>query len=251
MAAAKNNRTIIFFSILAYFVFLLAMFPLNVLYKLAEPKGLPVQVVAVSGTIWQGEVIVKHSLTGQIKANWGLSVWSLLTGTLASHVQVQNNQINSELDLSLNLITQNISIQSMNGFVQAELINALLKRNKVVINGDLEISDVMIDYSLANKYAESASGRAVWMGGLVNYPKGRKQGSATLPMLIAQLSHHNGELNVDLHTQENLSVANAKLKTDGWGSVAVLKRLIDLVGEPWPNKASADTAVFEISEKVF
>ena len=51
MAKAENYRKIVFFSVLAYIVFLLAMFPLNVAYKLIDPKGLPVQVLAVSGTV--------------------------------------------------------------------------------------------------------------------------------------------------------------------------------------------------------
>jgi general secretion pathway protein N len=69
-------------------------------------------------------------------------------------------------------------------------------------------------------------------------------------MLIADVSADSGQLNVNLHTDENLSVAKANLKTDVWGSVAILKRMVDLVGEPWPGKASADSSVFEISEKL-
>ncbi len=251
MAKALNHRKFVFFCILAYFIFLIVMFPLNVAYKLVDPKGLPVQVVAVSGTVWNGDVTLKHQLTGQVLAKWQLNVWPLLMGDIESSFQIESAELNAKLDASYNPLTNNIEIINLNGFVQSAFINRIAKRNKVKMSGNLEISNISIDHSISNTYTNSASGRAVWMGGNVSYPKGRKTGNADLPMLIADFSNKSGELHLDLHTTENLSVANASLKTDGWGSVAILKRMIDLVGEPWPNKASADTAVFEISEKVF
>lgn len=251
MAKAENYRKIVFFSVLAYIVFLLAMFPLNVAYKLIDPKGLPVQVLAVSGTVWNGEVTVKHQMTGQMSAQWQLNMLPLLMGSLQSSLKVEGADLNAQLEASFNPITQNVSLSQFNGFVQAGLVNRIAKRNRVTLSGDLEISNVSVNYNLSDKFASDASGRIVWMGGNVSYPKGRKKGQANLPMLIADLSEDSGALNVNVHTTENLAVATANLKTDGWGNVAVLKRMIDLVGEPWPNKASPDTAVFEISEKVF
>lgn len=251
MAKADNHRKLVFFCILAYLLFLTAMFPLNVAYKLVDPKGLPVQVLAVSGTIWNGDVTVKHAMTGQLKAKWQLQPVSLLMGQVQSSLQIESAELNAQLDASFNPLTSTVGIENLNGFIQSAFINRIANRNKVTVNGDVEISNVAIEHKLSETFTSFAGGRAVWMGGNVVYPKGRKTGNANLPMLIADLSHEAGELKVDLHTTDNLTVANANLKTDGWGSVAVLKRMIDLVGEPWPNKASADTAVFEISEKVF
>jgi general secretion pathway protein N len=227
------------------------MFPLNVAYKLVDPKGLPVQVVAVSGTIWNGDVTLKHEFTGQVVAQWQLKGWPLFMGDIKPSFQIDSAELNAKFDASYNPLTNSVEIANLNGFVQSAFINRIAKRNKVKMSGDLEVSNVFIDHSLSETFTHSASGRAVWMGGSVSYPKGRKTGNANLPMLIADFSNNSGELHVDLHTTDNLSVAKASLKTDGWGNVAILKRMIDLVGEPWPNKASADTAVFEISEKVF
>ncbi len=55
----------------------------------------------------------------------------------------------------------------------------------------------------------------------------------------------------NVNTTEGKSVARANIKTDGWASVAVQKRMIDLLGEPWSSKTSADSTVFELSEKLF
>jgi general secretion pathway protein N len=247
---AKNNQKIVFFSILAYLMFLIATFPLNVIYKLADPKDLPVQVLAVSGTVWKGEVTVKHKSTGQINAGWQLSGLSLLMGRVDSAVQIKSTELNTEFNASFSMLSRTINVAALNGFVQAPLVNRLLQSNKVQIDGGLEILDLAVQYDLKQKYAQHAQGRVIWMGGDINYPKGRKQGQASLPMLIADFSADSGQLNMDLHTDENLSLATASLKTDGWGSVSILKRMIDIIGEPWPSKASADSSVFEISEKV-
>lgn len=251
MAKAVNNRKLVIFSVLAYVVFLLAMFPLNVIYKLVDPKGLPAQVIAVSGTLWDGEVVMKHDMTGQIKASWQLSVLPLLWGAAHTSVNVSSAELNGQFIAQFNPLTEKVSISELNAYINAAFINKVASRSKVKLNGNVEITNVSIKYDLSKTFTEYAAGRAVWFGGLVSYPKGRKTGSATLPMLIADIDHQSGELKVNVHTDENLSVVTANLKTDGWGSVAVLKRMIDLAGEPWPSKASPDTAVFEVSEKVF
>ena len=250
MAQAKNNQKIVFFSILAYFIFLIATLPLNVIYKLVDPKDLPVQVLAVSGTVWKGEITVKHKSAGQINAGWQLSGLSLLMGSIDSAVQIKSRELNAEFNASFSMLSRTINLGALSGFIQAPLVNRLLQPNKVKIAGGLEILDLAVQYDLKQKYAQHAQGRVIWMGGDINYPKGRKQGQASLPMLIADFSADSGQLNMDLHTDENLSVAKASLKTDGWGSVSILKRMIDIIGEPWPSKASADSSIFEISEKV-
>lgn len=251
MAKAVSNRKLIIFSVLAYLSFLLVMFPLNVIYKLVNPQGLPVQVVAVSGTIWNGEVIAKHQLTGQVKTRWELNPLSLLIGAVDTAIEVESTEINGALNVELNVLTQKTTLSNLNAYISTAFINKVAKRSRVSLTGDVEISNVSVTYDIPKRYTEFAEGRVVWLGGNASYPKGRKTVSATLPMLIADVGYGNGEMNVNAHTTENLSVATATLKTDGWGSVAVLKRMVDLIGEKWPNKASADTVVFEISEKVF
>jgi len=44
VAKAPNNKKLIAVSILAYLLFLVALLPINFVYKLVEPKGLPVEI---------------------------------------------------------------------------------------------------------------------------------------------------------------------------------------------------------------
>lgn len=251
MAKAKGNKKLIIVCVLAYIVFLMAMFPLNVIYKLVDPKGLPVEVLSVSGTIWNGDITIKHRQAGQINGKWTLPVSSVLIGQLAPSLELKGQSLEAEMDASINLLTGDVSVENGKGYLQSSLVNQFIRANRANIQGDFELSNLALKLNLKDKTASHVNGRLVWSGGQVKYPKGRKQSTATMPMLVADLKLVDKEVQALVNTTEGQTVASANIKPDGWAGVAVKKRLIDLVGEPWPNKASADTTVFEVSEKIF
>jgi len=251
VAKAKGNKRLIAVSIVVYIVCLMALTPLNVVYRLVAPSHLPVEVLAVSGTLWHAEVVVKHPMTGQVSTEWRLQPWNLLIGQVKANLSVTSNAAELEALVTLNGLSQEIEIKNGKGFVSAGLINRVIAQSKTQINGDIELNNANAHYSFATGESQQASGQVVWMGGQVNYPKGRKMASATLPMLVAKLGSENNELQANLATVEGLQVASASLKKDGWANVAVRKSMIDLVGEKWPNKVSPDAVVFEISERIF
>ena len=226
------------------------MFPLNIAYKLIDPKGLPIKVVSVSGTLWDGHLVLKQSVIGQTQFDWELSPVALLTGEVDSIFSVKSAQFEGKGNVSVAL-NGDISFSQVSAYVDAALINKPLRSQKVHLSGDLELIQTNIVFNMKDKITSSASGRLVWAGGDVQYPKGRSKKTANLPMLIADISSLNGELLAQVHTDDGKNVAKGNLKSDGWAGIAILKRMIDLVGEPWPNKASADSVIFEVSEKVF
>jgi len=250
VAKAKSSRKLVVVSILAYFICLLVMFPLNIAYKLIDPKGLPVKVVSVSGTLWDGQLVVKQSLIGQTTLNWELFPSALFTGEAKSNFSVKSAQVEGKGDVSVAL-NGDITLSQISAYVDSALINKPLRSQRVNVKGDVELIQTNIVFNIKDKQTSFASGRLVWAGGDVQYPKGRSKKSANLPMLIADISSLNGELLAQVHTDDGQNVAKANLKKDGWASIAIQKRMIDLVGEPWPNKASADSVIFEVSEKVF
>ena len=250
VAKAKSSRKLVVVSILAYFVFLLAMFPLNIAYKLLNPQGLPVKIVSVSGTLWNGQLVLKPAMVGQINLNWELSPSSLLMGEVDSQFSVKGAQLEGKGQISVAL-NGDVTLSELSAYVNASLINKPLRSQKVNVNGDVELIQANIVFNMKDKQTSLANGRLVWAGGDVQYPKGRTKKSANLPMLVADISSSNGELLVQVHTEEGQNVAKGNLKTDGWASIAIQKRMIDLIGEPWPNKATADSVIFEVSEKVF
>ena len=251
MAKAKGNKRLIAVSIVVYIVCLIVLMPLNVVYRVLAPSNLPVDVLAVSGTLWQGEVVVKHPMSGQVSSKWSLSPLSLLAGNIQAELAVNSNVAELSSQLAFNALTQTLTINDTNGFVSAGLVNRVIAQSKTQINGDIELTNTNLVYDFVSGESDQASGQLVWMGGQVNYPKGRNMASANLPMLVAKLSSQNSELQASVATVEGVQVASASLKKDGWANVAVRKAMIDLVGERWPNKVSADAVVFEISERIF
>lgn len=247
---AKGHKKLIIVSILAYFVFLLAMLPLNVVYQVLQPK-LPVQVLSVGGTIWNGELVVKHNYTGQLNARWSLSILPLLWGSVEADVEADSNTAELKGLVTFNGLSGELTVQNLDAFVQASLINRFLRANRTSIQGDVELSKAQLAYNLFDRQANLASGNVIWAGGDVNYPKGRKKKTANLPMLVAKLNAEGGELKATVTTTEGQPVAKAYVKPDGWAGVSVMKRMVDLVGEPWPNKAAADSVILDVSERLF
>jgi general secretion pathway protein N len=251
VAKAKGNKSLIAVSIVVYIVCLIALMPLNVVYRAVAPSNLPVDVLAVSGTLWQGDVVVKHAMTGQVSSKWTLQPLNLLAGQVKAKLAMDSNVAELNTLLTYNALSQSLKIENTKGFVSAGLINRVIAQSKTQISGDVELSNTNVHYNFATGESDLASGQLVWMGGQVNYPKGRNMASANLPMLVAKLASENNELQADVATVDGLQVANASLKKDGWANVAIRKAMIDLVGEQWPNKVSPDAVVFEISERIF
>ena len=249
VAKASQNRTLWFVSILAYVIFLLAMLPLNIVYQAVNPK-LPIKVVAVTGTLWNGAVIIKHATTGMLDVQWHLNPASLFIGALSADLKIEGTLINAQTNLVMSL-NGDVSLNDGSAYISSQVLKKPLQQQRVKVQGDIELSNLNLVYNMNDRQTVEASGRLIWMGGDVQYAKGRKTKHATLPMLVADLSNENGELLAAVNTTEGLGLATANLKADGWAGIAIQKRMIDLLGEPWSAKASADSVVFEVSEKVF
>jgi len=250
VAKAPNNKKLIAISIVAYVVFLIALMPVNVVYKALAPKNLPVDVVAVSGTLWDGNLVVNHPMTGQVSTDWQLSVLPLFWGQLALNIELSGNQLELDSHITAFPISQTVTLGKTTGLVGQSLINKAIRQTQRTMEGDVEINIQALEYNFANKQALKADGNLVWLGGEVSYPVGRKTKRTTMPMLVAKLSEQQGRLLVDLQTTDGNGVAQAHLNTDGWGGVSIYKRMLDLINEPWPGNVGPDDVIFEVSERV-
>lgn len=250
MAKAKGNKRYFIVGSLAFLLFLVAMLPLNVVYQQLNPN-LPIRVQSVSGTLWSGSIVASHPMVSQFTVNWEMSPASLFSLSLSPEVEIQSDLVQLAFQADINPVTMNVSVTEGKGYLSSSVLNQALKAQRVKLSGDLELSNLNLTANLNERLASEATGQLVWMGGTVNYPKGRKVQTTTLPMLVAKISDQSGSVLIDVATVEGASVASANVKTDGWAGIAVKKRMIDLVGEPWPSKADADSVVFEMSEKVF
>lgn len=250
MAKAQQNRKFIIVGIVAYIVFVLMMFPVNRIYQLLPNMPLPVEVVALNGTLWDAQAVVKHPMVGQVNINWQLSPMSLFVGQMKAAWQLKSPSVNAKGQMSMAL-GGDLQIQDTKAFIQPQIINQILRPQKASMSGDVELNVQNLLFNLNTKQTQQAQGRLIWSGGDVSYLNRGKTKTASLPIIVASLSSQDGQLLADVNTSEGLLIAQGSLKPDGWASLAILKRLVDLIGETWPNNTAADTRILEVSEKIF
>lgn len=250
MAKAQQNRKFIIIGVLAYLIFVLLMFPVNRIYQLLPAMPLPVEVVALNGTVWDAQAVVKHPMVGQVSFNWQLSPAALFVGQVKGNWQLKNASANANGELQLS-VGGRLQLTDTRAFIQPAIINQVLRPQKASMTGDVELTLTDLLFNFSTMQTEQAQGRLIWNGGEVSYPNRGKSKQASLPMIVAALSAKQGELLADVNTSDGLLIAQGSLKPDGWASVAILKRLVDLIGETWPNNASPDTRILEVSEKLF
>ncbi len=250
LAAKTRNRWIIAVGILAYLFFLVALFPINMAHKLIKPEGLPVEIVGLTGTLWDGGAVLKHPSAGRVDLDWRLHPSSLLMGSLNVDIDLKSPvvRLNGNAKVGAGRV---LELNNIDGYLTSDVVNGVLRSQRTQIEGDLELSKANLVYDLGQRKAELAEGRLVWQGGNVQYPAGRQKKSSKMPMLVANLRADQGNILATVTSAEGDVVAEANVKSDGWAGVAIKRRLIDLAGEQWPNKAQPDTTVFEVSEKIF
>lgn len=247
---AQQNRKYIVIGILAYLIFVLLMFPVKQIYQLLPKIPLPIEIVALNGTIWDAQAVVKTNQIGQVSVNWQLQAMPMLLGQLQTTWQVKSASANASGQANVS-IGGVLTMTDTQLYIQPNIINQVLRAQRVSMAGDIELNVSNLVFDLNSKQTEMAEGRLIWNGGEVSYPNAGKTKQANLPIMVATLKSQDGQLFADVNTSEGLLVAQGSLKPDGWASVAILKRLLDLLGESWPNKVSDDTRILEVSEKIF
>lgn len=250
MTTKTRNRWFIAVGILAYVIFLLALFPVSLIQKWVLPSSLPVQVVAATGTLWHADIKLNHPMLGAIDASWQIKPARLLVGKLAAEIDVKNPDFKLSARLSATPAGI-VNLREVKVFVTPALINRFTAGQGVNISGDLDLSNAEFSFDMSAHKTLAAKGRAVWQGGRVNYRIGAQNKTAQLPVLLANLSAEAGQLNVGIVTTEGDDLADALVKPDGWASVAVKRRFIDVLGENLPGTAPADASIFEVSHRIF
>jgi general secretion pathway protein N len=240
--------------ILGLFVFLIAgalQTPLHFIWPYLKPQlgPLPVQVDSVTGTLWQGQAQLRDATVGRVDARWQIAPSSLLLGQLSSTLQVKASAARLEGEVVVGL-DQQLQLQQVSGFLDSSLLQPLLRRGRASLAGEFELSQLNAHIDLATPQLLDARGRLVFSGGDVSFPVDGKPISATLPMVIGDIAQQEGRTTVALNTTEGDALGQLYLQADGWGGSRIRRRFLDVLGQPWPAQAEADTVIFEVSEKI-
>lgn len=243
--------------LLGFFTFLIVLIlntPLHFAWRFAEPAlgRMPVKVEQVSGTLWNGHLgftIPSLRGAGRFDGDWQLSPWQLFTGKAVLNLKVQGDGARAQADVQLSADGQ-LLLENTSAYVESSLIAPLLKANKVGVAGTFELSRVALTADLNRRALANIAGQLVYSGGNVSFLVDRKPVNAVMPMLIGQLGMESEKAVMNVATTEGLALIQAYLQNDGWGGLAIRRRMLDVLGQKWPAQSTEDTVIFEVSQKV-
>lgn len=246
------------FGIVCLLCFMLAMTPLHFVWQHISPlmRGMPISLEQPRGTIWNGYVVVRSPQLESVTVEWSLSPVQLFMASPTLQVSADSAamSLSGLINADLNIFERQVSslrFSDVNGMIDGEILQPILLAQRINFSGNTELSDIAGEFSLTDRVFSDVQGRIVYTGGNVKFPVERTQVSATLPLLVGQAGMNNGNAEINLQTESGDALAKVFLQPDGWGGAAVRRRALDLVNQPWQDKnATADTVVFEVSQKI-
>ncbi len=237
--------------ILSYTAFLVATLPASLVWRQVSSAlplhQLPVQINAVAGSIWNGQVLTSiESLS--VLVEWRVRLGEIFAGGLPVDLKVRSapGEIKGVLLVSPNLV----AVKQVKGVVRLDPINPILAKQRIRVSGDLAIRDFSLN--VKNGRLIDAEANLAWSGGNISYPAGRNQRDRTMPMFNAALRTDNGLIKLAIRDSEStFDVISGTIETDGTALLEVRRRVLDLTQEPWPANSSEQDVVFKIKRKLY
>lgn len=227
--------------------------PLHFIWRFVEPKlaNLPVQISQPQGSLWNGRAQVSSYFLpsfGRMQVQWQLAFWPLFKGQAQIDLRVEGESLRVEGPVFLS--QNSLRLEHIDGYLDLQALRPMLQAQRADISGAVELSKLNLQVQLNPTLVQAISGRMNYAGGNVSLLVDNNPVSASLPMLVGNLAMQGDKAQVEITTTEGQSVLSGYLQPDGWGGVALKRRFIDLLGQPWPVSAEPDSVIFEVSHKL-
>ena len=69
-------------------------------------------------------------------------------------------------------------------------------------------------------------------------------------MLIGNISKPADNVDLEITDTEGQSIGTGFIQPDGWSGLKIRRRLLDLLGQQWPDDVAEDAIIFEVSQKL-
>jgi hypothetical protein len=234
-------------------LFILASLPADVAWNngLApqlKGKNIPVKVLSLNGTIWDGGALVRYQNIDSV-VSWSISPLGLFS--LAVPVELNVVSQAGELNVNANFGLNSIYVELVSADVDLSYLTPLFKRQRVKLSGQLVAKGVQFEV-VSNQF-KSASGLLSWSGGDITYPAGRQLHDRTLPMFKARLETHNdGDIFVGVRDSgASFDLIEGVLDIEGAAMLTVKRRLLDLSDEAWPKNSDEKDTVFKVKKNIY
>lgn len=252
-------RHYIALGIIIFIAVVVANLPAKLLFDAVESSLTGNTVIKFSeaeGSVWKGRLGLEYAGIN-LTVDWDILQMQILLGRLAADVSVTDLDSSSDSRVTGKVFSSLLSsagFYAVNGGVSAVLLNRLAK-NQFSMEQNIALDALTITYQ--NQQFTAAAGEITWPGGRIGYEDpNRGQQQVVLPALKVTLEADDGHLLASLMPQGagemNRDVlADANIDGEGIATVAVRKRLLDLVGQRWGNVVNPDDVVLEIQQPVF
>jgi general secretion pathway protein N len=250
LKAIWSAKGYILLGFISYAIFVVLTAPLEFIWPKIEPElgRLPVQVEAVTGTIWQGKAQLKSTQIGSVSAHWNIQIGDLFSGNLTALVAVKGNDL--KLDGKISTNGDQVELSDTSAFMSSHYLKPLLKQGRSALEGDFELTGFNSRITLSDKQVHSASGRLVFSGGDISFPIDGRNINAQLPILVGNISKPGDNVDLIITDTEGNSIGSGYVQPNGWSGLKIRRRLLDLLGQEWPQDVSEDAVIFEVSQKL-
>ncbi|MBL4796219.1 MAG: type II secretion system protein N [Oleispira sp.] len=250
MKAIWSAKGYVLTGIISYAIFVVLTAPLEFLWPKIEPKlgPLPVQIDAITGTIWQGQVHLSAAQIGQVSATWDIKISDLFFGQLSAQITATGDEL--KLNGRISTDGEQVNITDTEAFMSSRYLQPLLRQGRASLDGDFELTAFNSRLSISDKQVYSAEGRLVFSGGDVSFPIDGKKISAKLPILVGTISKPSDNVDLQIIDTEGNSIGSGYIQPDGWAGLVIRRRLLDLLGQKWPADVGEDAIIFEVSQKI-
>lgn len=235
------------FSFLAFLLVTAPAAPVVSFFKADIESQVPdLRILAVNGSVWQGEstVVFRDFLPSTV--HWDLQTTALLSGEALTDLVVTGEHHDLQARASIN--ADSATIHSATGNITAEYINHIGKKFGFTFSGDLDINQLGLTAS-NNGRIKDAIGKFHWSGGRVVVDSSSQVLNMVLPPLSGELGMRGQDLTFAI-TDAGQALIDITLKPDGWAEVAVKSRMANLAGLNMGNAMAPDETVVLIEEKI-
>ena len=261
-SAIWSSRWYLLLAFTSLLIFFVALTPLHFIWSFVEDEvqQLPVTIEQPSGTLWSGRTRLTSNNAAMrfepTAVGWQVSPWRLLMGRLNLHLSIDSESVRIQGLLSGKLDfasrqPQFIQIDELGGYIDSSLLTPILNQQGARVTGSIELTDVGGRYNWAQRQIDQLAGQMSYSGGDIDFVANQQRVKSEIPAVFGALRMIDSVAEIAFSQLDSSPLARAYIQPDGWGGVAVRRRTLDIVGQKWQDdSATADTVVFEVSQKI-
>ena len=201
-----------------------------------------------SGSLWRGAVDLAYHGNEVGRLSWSYRPQDLLRLRIGFGYALDDS---THSFTGVGSASASSADATINGEMSATLLTDLLARYDISISGEFDIPET-INLVAPHGGMPHATGKIRWSGGGIAYRLGTMSRRATLPQLIAYLESPSTGPSATVYAEgDDTPLLLASVQPDGWVSIGVTVRFLELVGQPWSGSQPPQAVIMEVQEKLF